>query len=1417
MRNNKDFRNYYDNIKKIANCDFGEIYEVKIKDGDERRAIKLINKNLIKNEIKNKYKKEPTIEEINKYINCFKNEIKNMEIIEGKNRDNDNAVKFYEYFETENEFVIVMELCDEKLNYLLSKKQKEKESFTIEEVSDILNQLNYTFKIMIENNIIYKDLKLENFLVKFKNKEKNKYSIKLKITDFSEIKEELHDIFSEKKGNYYCNLFNPPEILKGEKYNEKSNLWNIGILIYILLFMKYPYKGYNNESILNSIKKHGKEQLEKTKNIYLNDLIIKLLVEKPKERISWIDYFNHTFFQNKIEKKDFRKNFSDYYEIGKLIGQSEFSNIYEAKDKNTNEFRAIKVYYLNKIKTNFKQKLLREPTSNEIKIYTDCFFNEMKIMKLLENKENTNINSVKFYESFCGKDKIISVMELCDDTLLNILSCKKTPFNSKEIYNILIQLNNCFKIMAKNKIIHRALNLENILIKYENKEKNNYIIKLKITEESILLKDLKDFQFPTSNNIYFIAPEILKREKYDEKCDLWSLGIIIYILYFKQYPFIGLKEQQLIKQIKEFSKMNIKKTDNINLDHLIHKLLIEDPQKRLSWEQYFNHSFFIKKSNKKVNDFRYYYDIITKIGDGGFADVYMAKIKNNNEKRAIKIFNKSKIRNELLQRNLKKPNEEQLQPIIDGFIRETENMKILEGKNNQNTVKFYEYYNSENEFIIVMELCDDNLTNYLADKKDIFNPEDILDFLSQLNNSFKIMYENRLAHRDLKLENILIKYDNQGNPIFKLTDYGLSKQLISNNNKFHSKVGTLNFMAPEIIKGEEYNNECDLWSLGVIIYILCFKRYPYDGNGEIEFLKQIKETKQERFFKTNNSNLDNLIRSLLLEDQRERLTWKDYFEHPFFKQNIKNNNIMVNNKIKNNEINNENIENNKKMNGNKENNEYNILSNNREKIGNNIVINKDNIELNNNENNNKENNIINKENIENNKENIENNKINNDKNIKINKERNDNNLIIINSNEKNENNILNNSKEKIEIDVDFENYKININQINEKKINSDNYKIYENIPYIEISNRNNYINNDIKEINQIIIKIKVEKNDKENNKFKDIYFLGNNEFENKKNGELNENNCKIYVNNEEINFNKYFKPINEGEYEIRIILLNRIKNCSYMFNNCNNIISIDLSSFDSSDVTNMSSMFKDCINLNNLILDNLNTNNVTDMSFMFKKCCFEKIDFPLSFNTKKVKDMKYMFESCKNLFEIEFLDFFETNNVTNMKGMFDKCHNLSKINLTNFNTENVEDMSFMFSECSKLEIIELNPSKFTTKQVIDMNHMFNECSNLKEINLNSFNTERVKNMSYMFYKCHRLIAIDISNFQINNRTNLEHMLDECNNITELNLSSFKINDSNKTDKMLNNLKKIKKIIVNKDYIEKYKKIFKLNNYNFSIE
>ena len=111
-------------------------------------------------------------------------------------------------------------------------------------------------------------------------------------------------------------------------------------------------------------------------------------------------------------------------------------------------------------------------------------------------------------------------------------------------------------------------------------------------------------------------------------------------------------------------------------------------------------------------------------------------------------------------------------------------MKIVESKKkeyeNNNTVKFYECFDSKDEFAIVMELCDSNLTNIFTQRDKPYNIEEIKGILFQLNNSFKIMVDNKLVHRDLKLQNILVKYDNKSHIILKLTDYGLSKKLQKN-------------------------------------------------------------------------------------------------------------------------------------------------------------------------------------------------------------------------------------------------------------------------------------------------------------------------------------------------------------------------------------------------------------------------------------------------------------------------------------------------------------------------------------------------------------------------------------------------------------------------------------------------------------
>ena len=89
-----------------------------------------------------------------------------------------------------------------------------------------------------------------------------------------------------------------------------------------------------------------------------------------------------------------------------------------------------------------------------------------------------------------------------------------------------------------------------------------------------------------------MAPEILEKKEYDEKCDLWSIGIIIYRLLFFNSPFSGYTETALIKNIKKLGNNKLKKSGNKELDDLIKKLLEKDPEKRINWANYFNHPFF---------------------------------------------------------------------------------------------------------------------------------------------------------------------------------------------------------------------------------------------------------------------------------------------------------------------------------------------------------------------------------------------------------------------------------------------------------------------------------------------------------------------------------------------------------------------------------------------------------------------------------------------------------------------------------------------------------------------------------------------------------------------------------------------------------------------------------------------------------
>ena len=239
----------------------------------------------------------------------------------------------------------------------------------------------------------------------------------------------------------------------------------------------------------------------------------------------------------------------------------------------------------------------------------------------------------------------------------------------------------------------------------------------------------------------------------------------------------------------------------------------------------------------------------------------------------------------------------------------------------------------------------------------------------------------------------------------------------------------------------------------------------------------------------------------------------------------------------------------------------------------------------------------------------------------------------------------------------------NIN--NEKNINI----INNNKEDIILSNNNSvYIDKsyeDFQSKNEVSLTLNIEK--KEINKI--IYFLDNtNEYiEKNKNPhcnllELNKENTELFIDNIKYQYQKFFVPPKEGIYKIKLKFKNFMKDCSYMFYLCKNIIDIDFSFFKTKEVTNMSNMFCYCTNITELDLSSFNTENVKDMSKMFSFCGNLRTIDLTSFNIKNVLDMNNMFTLCNKLDKIDISSFITPFKI-NTTLMFDRCWNVNKVKI----------------------------------------------------------------------------------------------------------------------------------------------------------
>jgi surface protein len=227
----------------------------------------------------------------------------------------------------------------------------------------------------------------------------------------------------------------------------------------------------------------------------------------------------------------------------------------------------------------------------------------------------------------------------------------------------------------------------------------------------------------------------------------------------------------------------------------------------------------------------------------------------------------------------------------------------------------------------------------------------------------------------------------------------------------------------------------------------------------------------------------------------------------------------------------------------------------------------------------------------------------------------------------------------------------------------------------------------------------------------------------------------------------------------------------HMFYGCQKLTSLDVSHFDTSNVTDMYGTFQALFELLNLDVSGFNTSKVTTMVWMFGNCHkLQALDVS-GFDTSNVTDMTFMFAGCNDLSNID-VSGFDTKKVTRMTEMFGSCKTLTALDVTNFNTANVYNFDYMFSGCTGLTSLDV--SHFDTSNAVSMTDMFGSCYGLTTLDVSHFNTSKVTNMNSLFRNCTNLLDINMSNFNTANVTDMADIFTECTSLASIQAGSAMI-------------------------------------------
>jgi len=241
----------------------------------------------------------------------------------------------------------------------------------------------------------------------------------------------------------------------------------------------------------------------------------------------------------------------------------------------------------------------------------------------------------------------------------------------------------------------------------------------------------------------------------------------------------------------------------------------------------------------------------------------------------------------------------------------------------------------------------------------------------------------------------------------------------------------------------------------------------------------------------------------------------------------------------------------------------------------------------------------------------------------------------------------------------------------------------------------------------------------------------------------------------------------ENSTKLKIRIINKKKDM-------NRIIiknELDLSKWNTNNVTNMESLFSNCKSLSSLPdISKWNVNNVTTLENLCMGCeSLSSLPDISKWNTNKIVSMTNLFSFCTNLSSLPDISKWNTNNVTNMDNIFTFCTNLSSLpDISKWNTNKIISMNNIFTFSTNLSSLP-DISKWNTNNVTNMEHLFNNCTSLSSLpDISKWNTNKIVSMNGLFSFCTNLTSLpDIYKWNINNLTNMNNLFNNCTSLSSL--------------------------------------------------